>query len=524
MDPVDDLLEELVSYRFLPRDFVLWAFPWGERGTDLETVNSLEPWQDRALGHLQEGMQEYALGNFMPIRQCFKSGHGVGKSAYISWTNLWGMCTRENTRGVLTAGTEAQLKTKTWVEFAKWHRLFIGNLLFSLTATALFPKDKGPTKEWRLDIIPWSEHNPSAFAGLHNQGKRILATCDEASEIPTIIHETTAGAETDANTEIIRILTGNPTDPDSYFRECSEGGKFESMWFGLSIKSEDVSLTNKALIAQEREVYGEDSDYFRVRRLGLFPKQGGDSFITRLWVEQAQVREVPPDQALQALRMGVDIGRKNDPTVIRFRQGLDARTIPKKVFRPDENSRIPPTLQILQIIIEQIALYDPDTLFIDIGYIGAAVYDLLLSKQLSRPIIYPVDFGSGATPEAGAEESVRYLNKRAQIWGRLRDWLLRGCIDKDAGFLKEAISPRYKFRGDMVMQLESKEQIKTRLDGQSTDEVDSLACTFAEVFEIPVDQGKGLLRSARSHGVAMLAQDNLNYNPFEETRLYGRLH
>jgi hypothetical protein len=37
-------------------------------------------------------------------------------------------------------------------------------------------------KTWRIDAIPWNEHNTEAFAGLHNQGKRILVVFDEASD------------------------------------------------------------------------------------------------------------------------------------------------------------------------------------------------------------------------------------------------------------------------------------------------------------------------------------------------------
>lgn len=437
-------------------------------------------------------------------------------SMAVSVLNLWAFSTRENTRGVLTAGTETQLKTKTWVEMAKWKRLFIAEQLFHLTATALFPKEKGPTKEWRLDIVPWSENNPAAFAGLHNFGKRIIVCMDEASEIPEIIHETAAGAETDKDTEIIRVLTGNPTDPDSFFRECGVGGKFAKMWWSLQVASDDVSLTNHELIAQEREIWGEDSDYFRVRRLGLFPRQSGDSFIPRELVEGAMRRPVPDGQSVYPLIMGVDVGRKNDPTVIRFRRGLDGSSVPKTVFRATFDTAVAPTLQILTTIMQQIALYDPEVVFIDIGHIGAAVYDLLLNKSLARPLFYPVDFGSKAAPEGAAEEMIRYVNKRAQIWGRGRSWLARGSMRWDDGFIKEATTPTYKFQGETAILLESKEQIKVRLDGASTDDADAFFITFAEMMDIPVQFPYGSLRHAR-------AQQQLHdYNPFSEENIYGR--
>ena len=142
---------------------------------------------------------------------------------------------------------------------------------------------------------------------------------------------------------------------------------------------------------------------------------------------------------------------------------------------------------------------------------------LLLGKGLQRPTIIPVDFGSGATPEAGAEETIRYANKRAQMAGRCRSWLARGCLDKSPGFLKEAIAIGYKFRGETTILLESKEQVKTRLHDQSTDDFDSFILTFAEIFNIEVQQPRGSLRHARHK--AFVPPDN-NYNPFEESRIY----
>jgi hypothetical protein len=50
-----------------------------------------------------------------------------------------------------------------------------------------------------------------AFAGLHNQGRRILVVFDEASAIPDLIWETTEGALTDEQTEILWLVCGNPT-------------------------------------------------------------------------------------------------------------------------------------------------------------------------------------------------------------------------------------------------------------------------------------------------------------------------
>ena len=43
----------------------------------------------------------------------------MGKSALVAWIILWSLSTFPDTRGVVTANTENQLRTKTWVELAK---------------------------------------------------------------------------------------------------------------------------------------------------------------------------------------------------------------------------------------------------------------------------------------------------------------------------------------------------------------------------------------------------------------------
>jgi hypothetical protein len=57
------------------------------------------------------------------IQIAVASGHGIGKSALVSWLLLWSMTTFEDTKGVVTANTEVQLRTKTWAELSKWYRL-----------------------------------------------------------------------------------------------------------------------------------------------------------------------------------------------------------------------------------------------------------------------------------------------------------------------------------------------------------------------------------------------------------------
>src|SRR5262249_17053825 len=141
------------------------------------------------------------------------------------------MATCKDCRGVLTASNEAQLSTRNRAELRKWYRLFRGRAFFELTATALISADPAHEQTWRTDLLPWNEHRPEAFAGLHNQGKPIVVIMGKASAIPPIIWQTIEPVMTDVNTEIIWCVFGNPVFSswavgEPAFRFCvGDGGR-----------------------------------------------------------------------------------------------------------------------------------------------------------------------------------------------------------------------------------------------------------------------------------------------------------
>ena len=287
--PNEDLMLKLAEDSSDPLGFVYFAFPWGEPG-ELEDQIGPELWQREILTKLGEGL----INPTQAIQLARTSGHGIGKSAEVAWIMLWAISTFPDTKGVVTANTETQLKTKTWVELAKWYRLFICRSMFKMTATALFSTDPEHERTWRIDMVPWSERNTEAFAGLHNQDKRILIVFDEASAIPDLIWEVTEGALTDKPpTQIIWAVFGNPTRNTGRFRECFSGGKFAHRWDSAAIDSRQVSFTNKEQIAKWIEDYGEDHDFVRVRVRGVFPRVDAISFIPLELAREAIARDLP---------------------------------------------------------------------------------------------------------------------------------------------------------------------------------------------------------------------------------------
>ena len=465
----DDLLaDDLGEFANDPLGFVLYAFPWAEPG-ELADHEGPDDWQRVILGQIRDGL----LTANEAIQEAVASGHGPGKSALVAWLIIWAISTFPDTKGVVTANTEVQLRTKTWSEVSKWHRLFIGKHRFTLTATALYAADPDHEKTWRIDAIAWSERNTEAFAGLHNQGRRVVVFFDEASAIPDIIWETTEGALTDANTEIIWCAFGNPTRNTGRFRECF--GRFRHRWKTHQIDSRTAKLTNKAQIAQWIADYGEDSDFVRVRVRGVFPRAGTMQFISSEIAELAMSSERWVEATVfDPLIMGVDVARfGDDASVIRLRRGRDARTIAAVKMRGVD------TMTLAAKVNEEYERHRPDAIFIDEGGVGGGVVDRC--RFLRLPVV-GIQFGGKADrSQETASGPLHYANKRAEMYGFMRDWLAGGMLDNDPEMLADLTGVEYGYRmleGRDAIQLESKADMKKR-GLASPDNADALALTFA---------------------------------------------
>lgn len=507
----DELISALASFSNDPLGFVYFAFSWGEG--ELEKEVGPQQWQIEILLDLEKGLISVADA----IQLARTSGHGIGKSALVAWIVLWAISTLQDTKGVVTANTENQLKTKTWAEVAKWYRLFIGRQLFKLTATALFSVDPLHEKTWRIDMVPWSERNTEAFAGLHNQGLRILVVFDEASAIPDIIWEVTEGALTDENTQIIWCVFGNPTRAKGRFRECFLGGRFAHRWSAKAIDSRTVTFTNKRQIDKWIADYGEDSDFVRIRVRGLFPRVDAESFIPYELAKQATLIPVPSSAGYR-IRIGVDVGRfGNDPSVIYPRCGPDARSFTIEIMQGLD------TMQVAARVAASYFTLRADLVFVDEGGVGGGVVDRL--RMLRIPVI-PVDFGSGAegtNPDDGA----KYANKRAEIWGGVRNALKRGLaipetvpgnfsagVDgEQVTLIQELAAPTYAHNVREEIQLEKKSEIKRR-EGFSPNVADALATTYALPEEYELSTAAGLPIADKP----VVADD---YNPYEIERIYS---
>ena len=467
-DEESRLVELVARCRHDPLGFVKVAYPWGNK--DLEGSAGARTWQADILDTIGKHLRNPDTRH-KPLMMATASGHGIGKSCLVSMIINWALSTCADTKIVVTANTEVQLRTKTWPEVLRWHRLSINSHWFHTTATSLLSKDAEHERTWRADAIPWSENTTESFAGLHNKGRRVVLLFDEASSIDDKIWEVAEGAMTDEGTEIIWLAFGNPTRNTGRFRECF--GRFRHRWITKQIDSRTVDGTNKDQLKQWVDDYGEDSDFVRVRVRGEFPRAGSMQFIESPMVEKAR-RESPFAKVGDPRVMAVDVARfGDDESVIAKRVGRDAASHKWVSLRNVD------TMMLAARIVQEAEEFKPDVIFVDGGGVGGGVIDRL--NMLRMPVI-EVQFGGRSDNDNPERESqIAYADKAAEMWGAMRDWLKGGAIPDDPALAQQLTSREYGFvmkEGRDAIKLEKKTDMKKRgLDSPNL--ADALCLTFA---------------------------------------------
>jgi len=452
----DMLLDFLAECFNNPEYFVDHVFGWGEG--ELAGHNGPDIWQRETLQAIGEELKKGAALD-AALRIAIASGHGIGKTALVAWIILWAMSTRPNLAGVVTANTAPQLSDKTWRELSVWHKRLLHKAWFEWTATKFYQIDNPET--WFVAARAWTKERSEAFAGLH--AKYVLVIYDEASAIDEKIWEVSEGAMTTSGA--MWLVFGNPTRNTGKFHGCFHAQRHR--WIHRQIDSRSARMANQKQILEWINDYGEDSDFVRIRVRGIFPRAGSNQLIPGDLVEQAAKRSPEPSTYLHAARIiGVDVARskEGDQSVLIRRQGLHASGLRK--WRGLD------TMTYAGIIAEEIEAWKPDRVFIDMGGIGAGVFDRLVQLGYHNTVT-GVDFGGSAG------DSKLHKNKRTQMWCLMGDWLITGAIPPDSELMQDLPAPEYGFTGDSSqIYLEKKEDMKKR-GLSSPDCGDALALTFA---------------------------------------------
>ena len=407
------LAREMKRYADDPLGFVLDCFPWGEG------ILASEPGPDdnqkeflNALG--AEVHRRHFDGHtpVMPVLMAESSGHGTGKSVMGAWICWWILSTRPGSIGTVTAGTYTQLDTRTWAAIQSWGRLCCTAPWFDIQEHGIFSRED--PESWKVVAQTCKEENAQSFAGQHARTSTSWYLFDEASEVPNKIWETAYGGLTDG--EPMFFAWGQCVRNTGAFYEVCFGSQ-SARWNFRRIDSRTSRFTNKELIEQWAKDYGEESDYFRVRVLGMPPSASELQYIDRARVDAARKRPltaIPQDPLIA----GFDVsGGGRAWNVIRFRRGLDMRCR-EPIRIPGEQD--PDRSRRVGICSELLSDRRPESritaMFVDAAF-GAPIVATLRTMGFDN--VYEVAFG-GESPDA------HFLNLRAYMYAKLKDALLVG--------------------------------------------------------------------------------------------------
>ncbi|QHE96855.1 hypothetical protein LCG56_26895 [Pseudomonas cannabina pv. alisalensis] len=200
-----------------------------------------------------------------------------------------------------------------------------------------------------------------------------------------------------------------------------------------------------------------------------FQKVGHKPLIKTVKVSLARKKEIKHERRIGAHVVGLDPARGGDTSTFIHRQGRVAWGI--------ERNNIPDTMAVVGQAARM--LMDDKTIrmmFIDIGGLGAGIYDRLVELGFGDRVT-AVNFGSSAS------DSRKYANKRCEMWGEMAEWIhddITPSIPDDDQLHSDLTSAaKDKYTSNGQLKLLPKEDAKKKI-GRSPDDGDALALTFAE--------------------------------------------
>ena len=391
-----------------------------------------------------------------------KSGHGSGKSTLMSWIILWALSFKEDCKVPMTAPSAPQLTEILIPEVRKWWN----SLPPILKDRIVVQTEKVVNVETDAFAIARTarRENPDALQGFHATNLYFLI--DEASGVPIAIYEVVEGALTGEHS--FAMLTGNPTKTDGYFYDAFHKNAWQ--WTRFTFNTEESENVSKEAIEQYRRKYGEDSDVYRVRVLGEFPRATSNAVFTVAEIEDAIARPLNEVDTSGAEVWALDVADEGDDTsVLVKRKGKHFHSIRR--FRNFNQEQ----LKGMLLLEYSKAKIKPKYIFVDAVGVGAGLVSACHNVGLDMVI--------GVKASYNAIEKEIYYRKRAEWFFKLKYILPDAKIPNDDEMVGELGSITYYYTEKQEMAITKKREIKNKL-GRSPDVADAMAMSCEEFFYV----------------------------------------
>lgn len=390
-----------------------------------------------------------------------RSGHWVGKSSIIAIVILWFLfCNFQSVVGC-TAPTSSQMNDVLRKELSLWINRLPDEVKKLYERTNEYIRISGFAETRFARARTGKKENPEALAGLHADDLMILA--DEASGVAEEVFTTSESALTNENT--LFLMISNPTRTEWYF--YNSHNELSYLFHCLHFNSEESPIVSKKFVESVIAKFGIDSDEYRVRVLGEFPRVGemDDKGYMPLF-ERGEVK-FAPDISFIPNTLWIDAWGEGKDKSIRCGRDSYAGWVLAEEQKSNEKTIAQKTLTL---ITKYPRITDKRTFYDNFG-VGANV---------GTELAYVGYKAKWCNNGEKADDTERFANKRAECYWRMKEAIrLWFQIVGTESERDDLFKIKFKRNERGQIQIMPKIEMK-KLMGKSPDRPDALALTFRE--------------------------------------------
>jgi hypothetical protein len=416
------------------------------------------------------------------LREAVKSGQGPGKTTCSAIIGMWWGIRVIDTQVLVTAPS-MKLCRDVYLKECRRRLVrahpFLRKFIEVTKSRVYFGGPNHPN--WQIIPVTASATDAVGAQGQHDDNMHIIF--EEASGISPTIWETMEGTASNTESEYTPdanqcciLAIGNPNEVGTPFYDCfhTERGDGKTHgWKCLTFNAEESPIVSQENIERLARKYGRDSNIFRVRVLGQFPKMADFGIISMDDLEAAA--RMRPDEALLKLdgrkQVGIDVARQGgDEMVVIFRQG-------GCMLFMERWTRVPgfePADAIRWAFAQQLELgwEDKDVLYVvDASGMGQGV--LHLFRDAGKRYL---PFHNHAVPY----KPKTYKNKLTEGWFGVAKYLREQkiSIPDDSLMMAQLADRQYKMDNKGLIQVETKDDYKKRTERRSPDRGEAFVMAF----------------------------------------------
>lgn len=439
--------------------------------TDEELANLLELYyaepilfSEQILNVFPDDQQKEVIESLYEYHKAtVKSGRGCGKTYVAAIIILHFLCTRYFAQVYLSAPAGGTLAGAIWPTLAK---IYDGmNSMykdqFEFLSTTIKHREHPHT--WFCIQRTSRAETPDSLAGAH--AKNMLYVVDEASGVDDKVFRVIFGSLTEENNYL--LMLSNPRRLTGFFANSFKPNN-KKVFKQLTMTALDSAWVTKQSIQHWKNLYGEDSNIYRVEVLGKFPHSEDEAILPWNLVNDAIEREIPEDDYKDVdVYWGLDVGVANDKSVLIKRQG-------PKVFNDIKKWRNKDTMEVVGLVMNEWQKTPeemrPTKIFVDSIGIGRGPYDRL--KEQGLPVLK-------AVASERATDRKYISNNKSEWWKAMYEWFKdeQPDIPNDNELLEQLTTYRARTSSDNRFMTEKKDEYKRR-HKNSPDSADALSITF----------------------------------------------